>query len=455
MVDLHEPAQAARAKLSKDRLGKNYFKIFGASTISNLGDGIGVIAYPWLASALTRNALLIALVAVVQRLPWLLFSLPAGVLTDRKDRRSLMITANVVRTVVTLGVAFGVVAQASELPGVDILNDPDAYLPTNVTLYLLVLFATFLLGTAEVLYDNAAQTFMPAIVHSEHLEKANGRLWSTEMLANTFVGPPLGAVLIAGAFALPFFVDAATFALSAVLIALIPRTAPNGPSGAVAKTSWRSELAEGIRWLWNHELLRPLAIILGMLNALGALTGAVLILFAQEVLHTSATEFAILMTGGAVGGLIGGWTASTISRRIGSGPSLYLTMLGAGATNIAIGLSSSWMFAWVMFAFGTLTAVLWNVITVSLRQTIIPDHLLGRVNSVYRFFAWGMMPIGSVAGGLLVLVADAMLSREWALRLPALIGGALHVVLFAYAAPKLTTAKIDAARVVVTPDELD
>ena len=87
MVDLHEPAQAARAKLSKDRLGKNYFKIFGASTISNLGDGIGVIAYPWLASALTRNALLIALVAVVQRLPWLLFSLPAGVLTDRKDRR--------------------------------------------------------------------------------------------------------------------------------------------------------------------------------------------------------------------------------------------------------------------------------------------------------------------------------------------------------------------------------
>ncbi|MBT5137869.1 MAG: MFS transporter, partial [Acidimicrobiaceae bacterium] len=230
MVDLHEPAQAARAKLSKDRLGKNYFKIFGASTISNLGDGIGVIAYPWLASALTRNALLIALVAVVQRLPWLLFSLPAGVLTDRKDRRSLMITANAVRAVVTLGVAFGVVAQASELPGVDILNDPDAYLPTNVTLYLLVLFATFLLGTAEVLYDNAAQTFMPAIVHREQLEKANGRLWSTEMLANTFVGPPLGAVLIAGAFALPFFVDAATFALSAVLIALIPRTAPNGPS---------------------------------------------------------------------------------------------------------------------------------------------------------------------------------------------------------------------------------
>ncbi|MGZ0220806.1 MAG: MFS transporter, partial [Acidimicrobiales bacterium] len=189
MTDQHAPAQAARAKLPKNRLGKNYFKLFGASTISNLGDGIGIIAYPWLASALTRNALLIALVAVVQRLPWLLFSLPAGVLTDRKDRRSLMIAANVVRAVITLGVAFGVVAQTSELPGVDILNDPDAYLPTNLTLYLLVLFATLLLGTAEVLYDNAAQTFMPAIVHSQRLEKANGRLWSTEMVANAFVGP--------------------------------------------------------------------------------------------------------------------------------------------------------------------------------------------------------------------------------------------------------------------------
>lgn len=449
MDEQQTAAQAARAKLPKDRLGKNYFKLFGASTISNLGDGIGLIAYPWLASALTRNALLIALVAVVQRLPWLLFSLPAGVLTDRRDRRSLMVLANVVRTVLTLGVAFVVVAQASELPGVDILNDPEAQLPTNVVLYLLVLFATLLLGTAEVLYDNAAQTFMPAIVHTEQLEKANGRMWSTEMVANTFVGPPLGAVLIAAAFALPFFVDAATFAVSAVLVALVPRTAPKASSGSSPRTSWRSELAEGVRWLWNHELLRPLAIILGFLNALGALTGAVLILFAQEVLETSATEFALLTTGGAVGGLVGGWTASNISRRIGSGPSLYITLLGGAVTNIAIGLSSSWMFAWVMFAFSTLTAVLWNVITVSLRQTIIPDHLLGRVNSVYRFFAWGMMPVGSIVGGMIVLVADATVSREWALRLPALIGGALHVLLFVYAAPKLTTAKIETARAAV------
>ena len=454
MTDQQTAGQAARAKLARDRLGRNYFKLFGASTISNLGDGIGTIAYPWLASALTRNPLLIALVAVVQRLPWLLFSLPAGVITDRRNRRSLMVMANVVRTILTLGVAFVVVARDSSLPGADILNDPDAELPTNVALYLLVLFATLMLGTAEVLYDNAAQTFMPAIVHSEQLEKANGRLWSTEMVANTFAGPPFGAFLIASAFALPFFVDAGTFAVSACLIALIPKstTASTAGSPSGPKSSWRSELMEGIRWLWNHELLRPLAIILGLLNAIGALTGAVLILFAQEVLETSATEFALLTTGGAIGGLIGGWTASNVSRRIGSGPSLYVTLLGGAVTNVAIGSTNSWMFAWVMFAFSTFTAVLWNVITVSLRQTIIPDHLLGRVNSVYRFFAWGMMPVGSVLAGVVVLVGDAVLSRELALRLPAFIGGGLHILLFMFAAPKLTTAKIEGARAAATGD---
>ncbi len=448
MPDSEADVHAARRLLPRDRLGRNYFKLFAASTISNLGDGIGAIAYPWLASALTRNPLLIALVAVVQRLPWLLFSLPAGVITDRQNRRSLMMVANMVRTVLTLGVAFLVVARDSSLPGVDILNDPDAELPTNLTLYIVVLVATLLLGTAEVLYDNAAQTFMPAIVHSDQLEKANGRLWSTEMVANTFAGPPFGAFLIAAAFALPFFVDAGTFAVSACLIALIPKstTAPSPRASGSTKSSWRSELSEGVRWLWNHELLRPLAIILGLLNAIGALTGAVLILFAQEVLETSATEFALLTTGGAIGGLIGGWTASNVSRRIGSGPSLYVTLLGGAVTNFAIGSTNSWMFAWVMFAFSTFTGVLWNVITVSLRQTIIPDHLLGRVNSVYRFFAWGMMPVGSVLAGVVVLVGDAALSREMALRLPAFIGGGLHILLFVFAAPKLTTAKIEGAR---------
>ncbi len=443
------PTSAARPP---DRLGRNYFKLFGASTISNLGDGIGMIAYPWLASAITRNPLLIALVAVVQRVPWLVFSLPAGVITDRMNRRTIMVRANVVRTLITLLVAFVVLGRQDGLPGSDQVNDLATVITTDLSLYLLVLVATLLLGVAEVFYDNAAQTFMPSIVHSDNLEKANGRLWSAEMIANTFAGPPLGALLIAVAFSLPFYVDAATFAVSAALVAIIPDMSRSAPPKTEDRRHWWVELKEGFAWLWGHELLRPMAIILGLLNALGMMTGAVLVLFGQEVLDTSATEFALVTTGGAVGGVVGGWTASSVAKRIGSGPSLWLTMIGSGFTVFAIGLMSWWPLVWLMFAISMSLAVLWNVITVSLRQTIIPDQLLGRVNSVYRFFAWGMMPIGSIIGGVVVVVTEAFGSRDLALRMPFFVAGGLYLVLFAFAAPKLTSAKIEAARAEATSD---
>jgi len=189
-----------------------------------------------------------------------------------------------------------------------------------------------------------------------------------------------------------------------------------------------------------------MAIILGLLNLLGTMSTATLVLFSQEVLNTTTTEFAIMGTGGAIGGIIGGWTAPGISKRIGSGPSLWLTLTLGGVTTFAIGLMNWWPPVWLLFAIFMLVAVLWNVITVSLRQTIIPDNLLGRVNSVYRFFAWGMMPVGAVLGGLIVAGTDVFASRELALRMPWFIAGAGHLALFAFAAAKLTTSKIEAAR---------
>jgi len=447
---------ATRTGLDPKRLGGDYFKLFSASTISNLGDGIGVIAYPWLASAITRNPLLIALVGVVQRLPWLLFSLPAGVITDRYDRRRLMVWSNTIRAAVTLFVAFVVLGRQEALPGPDAVADAATVITTDTALYVLVLAATLLLGIAEVLYDNSAQTFMPSIVHPDNLEKANGRLWSLEQVANTFAGPPLAALLIAVAFSLPFFVDAATFAVSAVLIALIHRR-PEAVAAAAAlrpeRRPWRVELAEGFRWLWGHDLLRPLAVTLGLLNMIATASTATLVLYGQEVLGTSATEFALLGTGGAIGGVVGGWTASSIAKRIGAGPSLGLTLVGGGISTIVIGTISWWPIAWAMFAFFMFTAVLWNVITVSFRQTIIPDHLLGRVNSVYRFFGWGMMPIGAALGGLIVVAAESFATRELALRMPWFVAGGMSLVLFVFAAPKLTTAKFAAARAAALSDD--
>jgi MFS family permease len=442
---------SARVGLDPKRLGPNYFKLFWASTVSNLGDGIGIIAYPWLASAITRDPLLISLVVVVQRLPWLLFSLPAGVITDRHDRRRLMVTANTIRAIVTVGIATIVMARQDALPSPDVVSDAATVITTDAALYLLILLSTLMLGIAEVLYDNAAQTFLPAIVHADNLEKANGRMWSAELVANTFAGPPLAALLIAVSFALPFYADAATFAASAVLIAFIrpPSRTPSGVARAattLATTSWRTELAEGFRWLWGHDLLRALAVTLGLLNLIGTLSTATFVLYGQEVLDTSPTEFAILGTGGAVGGIIGGWTASSVARRIGAGPSLALTLVGGGILSIAIGLMSWWPAVWLLLAAFLFVGTLWNVITVSFRQSVIPDHLLGRVNSVYRFFAWGMMPIGAVMGGVIVVTVDQFASREVALRMPWLIAGVMSLMLFVVAGPRLTTARFAAAR---------
>ena len=442
------------ADRSPGSLGSNYYKLMAASAISNLGDGIGVIAYPWLASAVTRNPILIAGVAAAQRLPWLLFTLPAGVITDRSDRRRLMVGSNVIRAVLTLGVAVAVMMRQGSLPSPDEAASGDVA-GTDLGLYLVIVIATLFLGMAEVLYDNSAQTFMPSIVAQPNLEKANGRLWSVEMVANQFLGPPLAGVLLLVAFSLPFYLDAATFAVSAALIAAIAttpraRAKPVAPDGTSVADSggWVSEAKEGFVWLWRHPLLRPLAISLGMFNLLGNGIFAVLVLFAQEVLDTSSTEFALLMTAGAFGGVIGGWAASSLARLLGDGPALWVSIAVNGTMTIIAGLVSQWPIVWITFAVSTVFAVLWNVITVSFRQTVIPDELLGRVNSVYRLFGWGMIPIGAIVGGLIVTVTETIVGdRELSLRMPFLVLGLAHVLLFAYAAPRLTTAKFAAARI--------
>lgn len=427
------------------KLGASYWKLLVASTISNLGDGVGLIAYPWLASAITRNPILIALVAVLQKLPWLLFSLPAGVITDRFDRRTLMMRANVARGLLTLVVALVVLGRQGVLPGPDEVEAGVAG-GTDFLLYGMILTATFLLGMAEVIYDNAGQTLMPSVVDKSLLEKANGRLWSVEQVANTFIGPPLGAALLVIAFAVPFFFDAVSFLAAALLIAFIPTVRRSAAPEKSHTSSWREELTEGFSWLWNHPLLRSMAIILGLLNMLWMVVGAVLVLFAQEILETTPTEFALLGTGGAVGGVLGGWLGAPIVAKIGPGRCLALTFSVGSAVLFVIGLSSLWPVAWVMIAIYTFVGTLWNVITVSLRQSIIPDHLLGRVNSVYRFFAWGMMPIGALLGGLIIVVTESLGSRELALRMPWFVAGFAQLVLFIVAAPKLTTFKLEAAR---------
>lgn len=457
--------------VSKPRLGGRYWRLWSASTVSNLGDGVGAIAFPWLASAVTRNPVLIALITVARMLPWLVFTLPAGVITDRVDRRRLMVGADLARAVFTGVIAAAVLARGAGLPSPEELAS-GRQVPTNFAVYLVLVSAVLLLGFAEVLRDNAAQTLLPALVPSAALERANGSLWSAEMVANSFVGPPLGSLLLGVGFALPFFVNAGGYAVAAGLVFLIAGQFRAREAVPAAAGAWRGELKEGFLWLWRHELLRPMAVILGLLNALGMMVWATFVLFAQENLDLEtglfsgalgsvadffgfespgALLFAVLMMGGAVGGVIGGLTASRVSRVLGSGPSLYLTIGGGAVATLVVGLATRWWLAFLMTALLTFTGMLWNVITVSLRQTIIPDALLGRVNSVYRFFGWGMMPIGSLLGGAVVAAATPLVGRAQGLRWPFYVTALGHVLLLFYAAPRLTTRKIEAARATAQP----
>jgi MFS family permease len=430
----------------KTKLGASYWKLWSATTISNLGDGIVSIAYPWLASAVTRSPLLIALSAVVSRLPWLIFTLHAGVITDRFNRKRIIVAMDSMRGILTIAVGIFVYLERDSLPSLNELTSLTT-LETNYTLYSVILVTAFLFGLAEVLRDNSAQTLMPAVVEDKNLEKANGRMWSAESLTNSFIGPPLGSFIIAIAIFLPFFVDAATFFIAAALIASMKPTVKSFiPEKKTEPINFRAEIKEGFSWLWSHTLLRPMAIILGLLNGIAALTGAVFILFAQEVLDTTVFIFAILGTAGAVGGILGGLLGPKISEKIGSGRSLALALFVEPLGMLLIGMASQWYFVWVLVAIEAFTAVVWNVVTVSLRQSLIPTNLLGRVNSVYRFFAWGTIPIGTLLGGGLVAALESPFGREMAFRSVYFVGAALGFLLFLYAIRVLTTEAIDKAR---------
>src|SRR5215213_1788123 len=194
------PAPTA-ASTNSDGLGANYWKLWASSAASNLADGVFWIAFPLLAIRLTDSPALIAGVAVVGRLPWLVFVLVAGALADRLDRRRTMVGVSILRTVIALVIGAAVVA------GVDSL--------------ILLYVAAFVLGVGETLFDTAAQSVMPSVVERDDLSKANGRLYAVELTMNQFVGPPLGGLLAGLAIGLAFVSSAVAFALAAVALVLL------------------------------------------------------------------------------------------------------------------------------------------------------------------------------------------------------------------------------------------
>ncbi len=396
-------------------LGRPYGRLWGATAVSNLGDGIILGAGPLLATSVTRNPVAVAGLTAAATLPWLVFSLPAGAWVDRTDRRRLMVRVDAGRALLLVILAVGVCLESFRL----------------AALYLVL----FLVGVGETAVDNAAQSLVPDLVEPGLLDRANGRLLAAERATNELAGPPLGAALFGVAAAVPFAVDAASFAVSAALLATIrsgrastrlrrsevrdqevatvgavplPGTGAAGAEPGTSATPpaprLRDSIAEGLRWVRGERAILRLTAIAAVANlAAGGVLG-ILVLFAEEHLGVSNLGFGLLLGAASTGGLLGGLAASRIVTAVGQGSVLVGMLFIEAVTDVAVALSGNVVLATVFLGAGAFCAAVWAVVSISLRQTIVPRALLGRVNSVYRLAGMGALPLGAVAGGVLASV---------------------------------------------------
>lgn len=367
----------------RPRLGAAFHRLWTAAAVSNLGDGITMVAGPLLLASLTGNPALIAGGVFAQQLPWLLFALVSGAVADRVDRRRLIVAGNVGRAaaLATLAVAAGA-GHAS------------------VVLVYLVLFA---LGAGETLVDTASGAMLPQLVAPADLPRANARLSATFTIANQFLAKPFGAWLFGVAAAVPFGVDALTFVVSAALIATLPAMpATSGPAGpGAARRSLRRDIAEGLRWLRGDRLLGTLAVAMGLGNVAFCSAFAVFVLYARHRLGLGDIGYGVLLTTFAVGGLIGAGVAVRLTARFGSPAVLRAGLLVEVVTHVTLATTTRPLVAGsVLVLFGVQTVV-WGVITASLRQRLVPNHLLGRIGSVYALLETGGAALGTLIGGLL------------------------------------------------------
>lgn len=380
--------------------------LWGASTISALGDGVHWIALPLLAASVTTDPRLVSLVSVAEQLPWVLFGLAAGALADRVDRRRVLWRIDLVRA--------GIVAVlvATVLTG-------------TVTLPV-ILAVAFTLTSFGTLYDSAAAAYVPALVPVAERPRANGRLQAGMLVADTLLGAPVGATLFAALAAAPFLVDTLSFAVAAVLVAAIPASAV--PAAARTTGRMRADVTAGLRFLAGHRLLRRLCAYGAVINLMTTVTVALLVLYTRSVLHLGTLGYGVLVAAFAVGGVLGSLGAGRLSAAIGRRAALLaaLTIAAVGAAGMA--LADHPVPAGVAVGVFGAANGLWGVLAITTRQSLVPEGFLGRVNSAFRLVTLGVGPLGALAAGLV--------AHRYGLRVPIACAATL-LVAGAAAAPVL------------------
>ncbi|MCD4524756.1 MFS transporter [Nocardioides sp. cx-173] len=361
------------------RLGVPFRWVLASSWVSQIGDGIALAAGPLLVASQTDEAFLVALAALLQWAPPLLFGLYAGALTDRLDRKLIVAGVNLVRIAVLVLLTLSVA--------------------TDMVSIWLVLLALFLIGTAEMFADNAASTILPMIVHRDDLAIANARITTGFITVNQLAGPPVGAALFAAGMAWPF---AAQALLVLVGLSLFTRVQlpPHGRDPA-ARTHIRHDIAEGFRWVRHHAAVRTLVLTIFTFNITFGAAWSVLVLYATEHLGLGAVGFGLVTTVTAVGGLLGTLTYAWLTRRVSLGDIMRVGLVLETLVHLALALTTSpWVAMPVFFVFGA-HAFVWGTTSTTVRQRAVPLELQGRVGSVNLVGVFGGLVVGAGIGGLL------------------------------------------------------
>ncbi|HEX4982821.1 MAG TPA: MFS transporter [Ilumatobacteraceae bacterium] len=387
-------------------LPNRFWRQWWATAVSNLGDGINFAALPLLAYSLTDDERLLSLTAFVTLVPWLVLALPVGVLVDHADRRILMVVANVVR----VGL-FGVIAVTAGADSITVV----------VLMSLLVG-----VGTCEVVFDSSAQAFLPTLVSSADLPRANGYLFAVEVVAGSILGLSVGAFLFDRGHALPFAVNAASFAIAAVLIASIRVERRSRPLDV---SELGASIGSALRSLWDDRLLRLLAIMLTVTN-FGLMFGhGIFVKYADRELGVTGFGYGLLLVATALGAAGAGVFGHRMIARLGTRWSIIVPYLAFGVTQMMLGaVPVTAVVAVVGFVLGA-SITMWNVVTVTIRQRLIEPAQFGRVNSVYRWIGTGAGAFGALVGGQLAYATN--------LRVPYIAAGAITLAALALLAPPL------------------
>lgn len=366
------------AGIAPERLGAGFRWLLASSWLNSLGDGIAIASGPLLVASLSHNAFLIASGALLQWLPPLLFGLWAGVLSDRGNRRLIVVTVETLRAAILVLLCVTIASGT-----------------VSVALVLVVLFA---LATADVFGTNATNTLLPMLVHRDDLAIANARIQTGFITLNQLAGPPIGAALFAVGRIWPFVTESVLVTMGAILVA---RIVLPGYVRDTAGRAVRHDIAEGVRWVRHHAAIRTLVLTIFIFNITFGAAWSVLVLYASERLGLGALGFGLITTVSALGGVLGTLSYGWIIRRLSLGDIMRIGLIVETFTHLGLALATTpWVAMPIFFVFGA-HAFIWGTTSITVRQRAVPIELQGRVGSVNTVGVFGGLVIGSGIGGLL------------------------------------------------------